>query len=365
MKVLISINCDIGLYKFRLELIERLINERYEVYISSPNGEYIEELVKIGCKYYEVDLSRHGVNPIKEIGLIKHYKKLVRVINPDIVLTYTIKPNVYMGIVCQKLGIPYISNITGLGTAVENPGLKQNIAIILYKIALRKAKRVYFQNYENMQFFKENKIALGKHKLIPGSGVNLERFKLKEYPNDENGVVRFAFISRIMKEKGIDQYLEAAAAIHEKYPKTCFHICGFCEQAYETKISELSQKGIIRYHGMVDDVREILKQTHCTVHPTYYPEGLSNVLLESSACARPIITTNRPGCREVIDDSINGFIVKEKDSADLIEKIEKFLLLSYEQKREMGLRGREKVEHEFDRNIVVQKYLKEITSYGL
>lgn len=358
MKVLISINCDIGLYKFRLELIERLINERYEVYISSPNGEYIEELVKIGCKYYEVDLSRHGVNPIKEIGLIKHYKKLVRVINPDIVLTYTIKPNVYMGIVCQKLGIPYISNITGLGTAVENPGLKQNIAIILYKIALRKAKRVYFQNYENMQFFKENKIALGKHKLIPGSGVNLERFKLKEYPNDENGVVRFAFISRIMKEKGIDFYLAAAKAIKRKYPNTEFHVCGFCEAEYQGKLDEYNKNGTVVYHGMIRDVASFLEDIHCVVHPTYYPEGLSNVLLEASASGRPIITTNRAGCREVVDDGINGYMIPCKNGNELIKAIDKFMQLSNNERKAMGLNGRVKVEKEFDRQFVVQKYLE-------
>ena len=207
-----------------------------------------------------------------------------------------------------------------------------------------------------MQFFADNNIAVDKHELLPGSGVNLQRYTVLAYP--ENNTVEFAFISRIMKEKGIDQYLETAEYIKRKYPNTVFHVCGFCEDSYEDKLKLLNEKGIIVYHGMVRDVKEFLKNVHCTIHPTYYPEGISNVLLESSACARPIITTNRSGCREVIDDGVNGYIVREKDSSDLIEKVEKFLSLTFEQKREMGMRGREKVEREFDRNIVVDRYMK-------
>ena len=159
-----------------------------------------------------------------------------------------------------------------------------------------------------------------------------------------------------MKEKGIDQYLEAAKYIRNKYPNTRFHICGFCEEDYEDILKEYQNQGIIIYHGLLDDVRKILKITHCTIHPTYYPEGMSNVLLESCACARPIITTDRSGCKEIVDDGINGYIIKQKDSNDLIDKIEKFLNLDYEDKKLMGLYARNKVESEFDRNIVVNIY---------
>ena len=191
-----------------------------------------------------------------------------------------------------------------------------------------------------------------------GSGVNLSRFVPIEYPSDKT--VEFAFISRIMKEKGVDQYLEAAEYIRKKYPNTVFHVCGFCEQAYEERLKDLHDRGVIVYHGMVRDIKTVLKDIHCTIHPTYYPEGISNVLLESSACARPIITTNRSGCREVIDDGVNGFIVNQKDSKDLIEKTEKFLSLSWEERKNMGLAGRAKVEREFDRQIVVEKYCDEL-----
>lgn len=357
-KVLFLVNHDVVIYNFRLELVERLLADGHQVVISSPYGERIEDLKALGCEYREIDIARHGMNPVKELKLISEYKKLLDRVKPDIVFSYTIKPNIYGSIACRSRKVACVTNITGLGTAVENGGLVQKITVLLYKYAFTKVQRVFFQNTENMQFFVDHKIALGKHDLLPGSGVNLQRFEVLEYP--ETDTVEFAFISRIMKEKGIDQYLEAAEYIRSKYPNTVFHVCGFCEDAYEDRLKDLTYKGIINYHGMVRDIKGFLKGIHCTVHPTYYPEGLSNVLLESSACARPIITTDRSGCREVIDDGVNGYVVKQQDIQNLIEKIEKFLKLSVEERKTMGLAGRSKVEREFDRQIVVEKYLKEL-----
>lgn len=357
-KVLFLVNHDVVIYNFRLELVEHLLADGHQVVISSPYGERIEDLKALGCEYREIDIARHGMNPVKELKLISDYKKLLDQVNPDMVFAYTIKPNIYGSVACRSRKVPCVTNITGLGTAVENGGLVQKITVLLYKYAFTKVQRVFFQNTENMQFFVDHKIALGKHGLLPGSGVNLQRFEVLEYP--ETDTVEFAFISRIMKEKGIDQYLEAAEYIISKYPNTVFHVCGFCEDAYEDKLKDLTDKGIINYHGMVRDIKGFLKGIHCTIHPTYYPEGLSNVLLESSACARPIITTDRSGCREVIDNGVNGYVVKQQDSQDLIEKIEKFLKLSVAERKAMGLAGRAKVEREFDRQIVVEKYLKEL-----
>ena len=163
-----------------------------------------------------------------------------------------------------------------------------------------------------------------------------------------------------MKEKGIDQYLEAAETTKKKYPNTEFHICGFCETEYEGKLNEFNDNGTVIYHGMLRDVAGFLDDIHCVVHPTYYPEGLSNVLLEASASGRPIITTDRSGCREVIDDGVNGYMIPQKDSKALIEAIDKFMQLDYESKKAMGIAGRRKVEKEFDRQIVVNKYLGEL-----
>lgn len=362
-KVLFLVNHDVVIYNFRLELVERLIADGHDVVISSPYGKRIDDLKFLGCEYFEVKFDRHSMNPVSELKILLYYKNLLKKVKPDIVFSYTIKPNIYGSMACRSLGIPCVTNITGLGTAVENGGFSQKLTVALYKMAFKKVQTVFFQNEENMNFFKKSKIKAKRFDLLPGSGVNLERFAPIEYP--EQNDIEFAFISRIMKEKGIEQYIEAAKIIKSKYPNVKFHVCGFCEDEYEEKLNELSQNGIIVYHGMVRNVKEVLSHIHCTVHPTYYPEGISNVLLESCACARPIITTNRAGCREVIDDGINGFVVNQKDSADLAKKLEKFILLSYEEKKAMGLAGRKKIEQQFDRQIVVEKYIEEMKRAGL
>lgn len=358
MKILILANNDVGLYKFRRELLEELIKEN-EVYICLPNGEFVKEMTNMGTKFIPCELlDRHGTNLVKELKLISFYKRILKEYTPDIVFTYTIKPNVYGGIACNKYKVPYVVNITGLGTAVENAGIMQRITLILYKKGLKSAQKVFFQNIENQNFMLEHKVVNGKYDLLPGSGVNLNQYAVMEYPTGDT--IDFVFIARVMKEKGIDQYLDAAKYIRKKYPNTRFHVCGACEQDYKETLDKLSEQGMIQYHGLVKDITAIHKISSCTIHPTYYPEGLSNVLLESCACGRPIITTNRAGCREVVNDGVNGFVIKEKNSQDLIEKIEKFLALSYKARMNMGLAGRKKVEREFSRQIVVDKYMKEI-----
>lgn len=357
-RILILVNHDVVIYNFRLELVERFLNEGFEVHISSPYGERIDDLKKLGAIYHEIIINRHGINPIKEKKILTSYNKLYREIKPDIILGYTIKPNIYGALVAQKYHIPFVANITGLGTAVENAGVKQKIFIMLYKLAFRKIQRVFFQNEENRQFFVKHRIALNKHAMLPGSGVNLSRFTVSEYPKDN--IVRFLFVSRIMKEKGIDQYLNAAEVIKNKYPNTEFHICGFCEAEYDGKLNEYDERKIVIYHGMIRDVATFLQNIHCVVHPTYYPEGISNVLLEACASGRPIITTDRSGCREVVEDGINGYKVPQKNSEQLIEAIERFLQLSYDEKRQMGLNARQTVEKQFDRQIVVEAYMREV-----
>lgn len=360
MKIMILANNDAGLYKFRRELLETLLKQ-HQVMICLPDGEYISEMVQMGCQFIRCDLlERRGMNPVKELKLLRFYKKLLKKEQPDLVFTYTIKPNVYGGMVCARLGIPYAANITGLGTAVENEGMMQKITLTLYKMGLKKANMVFFQNEENQRFMLDHKVVRGNYTKLPGSGVNLKQFQVLPYP--ENNTVDFVFIARVMQEKGIDQYLEAAEVIRKKYPETRFHICGFCEDDYSERLQQLQDEGIIIYHGMIRDMIQIYQMISCTIHPTYYPEGLSNVLLESSACARPIITTDRSGCREVIDDGINGYICKQKDSEDLICQIEKFMELSAEERKEMGLAGRRKVEKEFNRQIVIDQYLKVVES---
>lgn len=358
MKIMILANNDAGLYKFRLELLEELV-KAHEVLICLPDGEYIENMVELGCEFIPCDcLERQGKNPLKDLKLLSFYKRILAQYRPDIVFTYTIKPNSYGGMVCGAMKIPYVANITGLGTAIENESWMQKIALTIYHLGLRNAQKVFFQNSENRDFMVNRRMINGEYDLLPGSGVNLKRYKVAEYPLGKT--VNFVFVGRMMKEKGIENFLEAAEYITEKYPETRFHICGSYEQDYQDKLERLQKKNVVQYHGMVRDMVAVYREMSCTIHPSYYPEGLSNVLLESAACGRPIITTDRSGCREVIDDGINGFICKQNDSQDLIKQIEKFLSLSWEERKDMGLAGRKKVEKEFSREIVIQKYLKEL-----
>lgn len=355
MKILILANFDAGLYKFRKELIQELVKE-HQVSICLPKGDYTERLINLGCQFFPCNLlDRRGKNPLKDLKLLSFYKKTLKTIMPDIVLTYTIKSNVYGGMACASLNIPYVANVTGLGSAVENGGMLQKVTIGLYKLGLRKAKMVFFQNKENLEFMLSHGVVQGHYDLLPGSGVNLEEYKLLDYPNGD--IIDFIFVARVMKEKGIDQYLEAAKYIRKKYSQTRFHVCGFCEENYKDILKQLNDDGTIIYHGQVDNMTKIYRIAACVVHPTYYSEGLSNVLLEGAASGRPIITTNRSGCKEVVDDGVNGFLIREKDTNDLIDKIENFLSISIENRKMMGVAGRKKVQKYFDRKIVCDKYI--------
>ena len=358
MKVLVLTNNFLGLHSFRKEVMKAIRDAEHEVIISAPFDEKKAHFEEIGCELIDTQFNRKGTNPIKDLGLMMRYRKLIKQIEPDVVLSYTIKPNLYGGVACQLCGVPQIVNVTGLGTAVENPGWLQKLTIFLYKVGLRKAKTVFFQNIANMLFCEKHGMVKGNRQLIPGSGVNLDFHSLQNYPAD--GITKFIFISRLLKEKGIEEYFGAAQRIKEHYPNTEFHVVGPCEDAYEEQLKQLENNGIVIYHGLQADVRPFIGEAHCTIHPSYYPEGMSNVLLESCAAGRPIITTNRPGCGEIVEDGKTGFLVNAKDVDDLVSVIERFIALPYQQKIQMGINARNKMELEFDRQLVVEAYLKEI-----
>ena len=358
-KILFLVNHDVVIYNFRLEIVERFINDGHEVHISSPYGERIDDLIKLGAIYHEITIMRHEKKIKDELKILLEYFRLMRKIKPDICFGFTIKPNIYGAIAARFFKVPFVANITGLGMALENENYQGKL-ISMYKFAFKKVQRVFFQNEENRNFFVKHNIAVQAHDILPGSGVNLVRYPYREYPSDE--IIKFAFISRIMIKKGSELYLEAAEKIKSKYKdKVEFHVCGFCESEYNTdKLNELNEKGIVKYHGMIRNVSEFMGEMHCIIHPTYYPEGLSNVLLEACSTGRPIITTDRSGCREVVRDGINGYIIPVKRADKLIEAIEKFLVLSHEEKIKMGKEARKLVEENFDREIVVEKYVREL-----
>lgn len=364
-KILIIANLDVGLYNFRRELLEALLAEPYEVHIALPDGKFIPKLVEMGCIFHETRLERRGMNPVHELQLLRRYRQIVKEVKPDAALTYTIKPNIYGGAVLASERIPYLTNITGLGTAVEGDGLLQKMTIRMYRYAMRRVSCLFFQNQTNEEYFTAKKIAVGKHKRIPGSGVNLERFRYLEYP-PEDAPVSMLFISRVLKEKGIDQFMEMAQVIKQEHPETEFHILGFCEDddsapdSYRRRIAKLEEQGILKFEGMQEDIKPFMLKSQCTIHPSFYPEGMSNVCLESAASGRPVITTDRPGCRDTIENGKTGLLVRQQDTQDLIRAVRQFLSMPYEARKQMGMEARAKMEREFDRRIVVESYLKEL-----
>lgn len=360
-KILILANHPTTIYYFRRELIKRLLSDGHSVILACPHSNKIERIKPMGIKYIEINISRNSINPIHDLQVLFKYLTLVRKIRPDIVFTYTIKPNLYGNFVCRLLHIPCICNVTGLGAAIYNGGPLRFLILLLYKIFFIRVYRIFVQNEEIKNFLTTNKIVSeSKIKLIPGSGVNLERFALKPYPNQDKSI-EIGYVSRIKRLKGIEQFLEAAIYLKKKHNNINFHVAGFCEENYEPRLKELESSGIITYHGIIENIEDLYEKLSLVVVPTQIPEGMCNVLLESCATGRPVIATNLAGCKEIIEDQMNGYIIKTNDSNDLIAKIEQFLSLPYEEKVKMGIYGRNKVEKEFNRESVISEYLSEVS----
>ena len=358
-KILIVGTNMMNIYHHRLELIKSLIKADYTVVVTAPTGEEVSKLKETGCKFRHMEVENRGTNIIKDLILFKNFRRICREEKPDVILTFYTKTNIYGGLVARSLKIPYIENITGLGSALsKGKGLIYRIMSFLYKHALKDVSIVYFQNKANYKFFIDRRLYKGEYKILPGSGVSFERYSELPYPADDT--TEFVFISRILKEKGIDEYIYAATEIGKKRKDVKFHVVGPCHEDYLPKMQAAHESGTIQYHGKVYDLHDILSTTHCTVLPSYYPEGMANVLLESAASGRPLITTTLPGCGETVDNNVTGFTVREKDGGDLAEKMEKFLDLSHEEKKKMGDAGRQKMEREFNRDIVTREYLHEI-----
>lgn len=360
MRILILANSMSGLMSFRKELMQAMVEKGYEVYISVPyDNRYDEQVKELALKIIDTSIDRRGINPITDLGLIRRYRLILKEISPNVVLSYTIKPNLYGGLACRWANIPQIVNITGLGTALESPGILQRFVIHLYKVCLKNVQVMFFQNTANMEFCNEHGMISGRPELLPGSGVNISQFTPSDMPNGD--VIKFICIGRAMKQKGTGDYLDMAMIIKKEFPNTEFHVLGPCEDGeYEDQIKKMHKNGTIVYDGVTTDVRPFIQKVHCTIHASYYPEGMSNVLLESCASGRAIITTARPGCGEIIDDCVNGFITQPHDVEDLCNQVRKFIALTKESRAAMGNAARKKVEKTFDRQIVVNKYLKEI-----
>ncbi len=357
--ILILSNHFITLYNFRKELIKRLNDEGHEVYISMPKSDDNKFFKDIGCKIIETPVDRRGINPVRDVGLIMTYLRIMKEVKPDIVFSYTIKPNIYGSIASNITKNKQINNITGTGGTFLKRNFVSEVAKFLYKMSIKKSYKVFFQNRGDKDLFVKNNMVKDNYAMLPGSGVNLEQFRVSNLPSDEE--TNFIFMGRVMALKGIDQYLETAKVVKESYPNTNFYIAGFIEEEmYKPIIDEYDSKGIIKYIGFQRDIKSWIEKCHCTIIPSYGGEGVPNVLLESAAMGRVCIASKINGSKDAIEDGVTGYLFETGSSDDLTDKVKEFLSLSFDDKVNMGLAGRSKVEKEFDRQIVIEKYLVEI-----
>lgn len=363
-------NHDDDIYCFRKELIVGMRKAGFHVLVSCPYGEKLELMRNIRFKHDNVVIDRRGTNPVSDIRLLLHYRRMLCQYRPDVVLTYTSKPNVYASLAAASLGIPYMNNVTGLGSVLGMGKGMQAFILMLFKLAFRKSGCVFFQNEENMKLALKQGLIHGEYQLIPGSGVNTDRFPLQDYPDGGNGIegetIVFNYIGRVLHDKGVDDYIEAARRIRKKYPNTEFNIIGFIEPTechYEEELKALGEQGIVIYRGQQKDVRPFIERAHAIIHPSTYGEGMSNVLLENASSGRVLITTDNPGCRETVQDGKTGFLYHGGDVDALTARIEGFLSLDNETRRDMGLQGRAYVKENFSREIVVEAYMERIRKF--
>lgn len=355
MKFLIITNHSYMLWQFRKELVEALL-KRGEVVISTPFVGHEEDFARLGCRCIETKFERRSKNLFREMLLFYSYSKLLIKEHPDLVITYSIKPNLYAGFLCGVMHIPYYANVQGLGTAFQSRKMAA-IVSVMYRVALKKSRRVFFENKENAKLFVSHKIlSTKKITVLPGAGVNLEQYPEKPYPSEEDGI-RFLYVGRIMREKGMDEFFSVAQRLKREYgDKIQFDLVGFFEDDYTKTVDDLTRKGIINFYGFQDNPRPWYAAAHCVVLPSWH-EGMSNVLLEAAATGRALITSNISGCREAVSEGETGFLVTARDADSLFRAMETFLRLSSEERKEMGKKGRAKVEREFNRSNVVDRIL--------
>lgn len=351
MKFLIITNHSYMLWQFRKELMEALL-QRGEVVISTPFVGHEKDFMEMGCRCIETQLERRGKNPMQELALLDNYRKLLRTEKPDLVITYSIKPNIYAGFLCRVMRIPYAVNVQGLGTAFQSRKMAAVISA-LYRIALKDARTVFFENAGNAKAFTDRRIIPGKQiTLLHGAGVNLRHYTEKPYPSEKNGI-RFLHLGRIMREKGMDELLPVIRRLKREYgDQVQFDFVGFFEDDYKESIEKMSRKGLLHFYGFQEDPRPFYEAAHCVVLPSWH-EGMSNVLLEGAATGRALICSDIPGCREAVEEGKNGFLVKVKNKKSLYEAMKAFIALSPEQRTAMGRTGRKKMEQEFAKEDVV------------
>ena len=358
MKILIMANFDVGLYQFRRELIAELLKS-HEILISLPDGDLVRPLEEMGCRFLSTPVDRRGIDPRKDFGLLLQYFKMLRQEKPDFVITYTIKPNIYGGLACRLLGIPCAANITGLGTAFQKSGALRTLVSTMYRFSLRKARVVFFENAGNLEtLLNEGIVHQNQCKLLPGAGVNLEHYAFAAYPTEETPI-RFLFMGRVMREKGVDELFEAMHRLHQEGVSCTLDVLGSYEEHYEEAIHRFEAEGWLHYHGYQNDVRPFIRNSHCFVLPSWH-EGMANTNLECAAMGRPLITSRIHGCMEAVIEGESGFLCEPQNTDSLYEAMVRFCEMPQNKREAMGRAGRRHMEEVFDKGKVVAETLERI-----
>ncbi len=366
MKVLIALNSAWNLLNFRSGLIGALVAEGHDVVAVSPDDGYRSQLDLLGCRFHPVSMQTQGVNPVQDLNLLLQYVGIIRREKPDVVLAYTVKPNVYCSLAAHLLNIPVINNVSGLGAVFIGESWVTSVVKRLYRVAFSRSKVVFFQNDDDRRFFVDERLVnRSQTALLPGSGIDLFRFAFS--PVDglrKTAPFRFLLVARMLYDKGVREYVEAARRLKNDGRDVECCLLGFVDVENPAaipreEIERWEGEGVVRYIGVSDDVRREIRDADCIVLPSYR-EGTPKTLLEAAAIGRPIVTTDVPGCREVVENGYNGFLCRVKDSEDLAEKMRRMFLISDEERRELAENGRKKTERQFDERFVIERYKKAI-----
>ena len=357
-------NAAWNVYNFRAGLIRGLLQAGYSVTVCCPADDYLDRMKTLGVRHVQLPLDAAGVNPLREAGVVLHLLRIFRKHRPAALLTFTPKINIYVALAAGWLRIPVIVNISGLGRAFTTGGWLEIVSRALYKHALRSAHTVFFQNTDDLELFaRSGMVRRAQCQRLPGSGVDLDWF-IPQLPRTAlQRDFRFLLVARLLWDKGVQEYVDAACLVKTRTPDVQFGLLGFLEVNNPTAIARgqidaWQADGTIHYHGVTDDVRALLAGTDCVVLPSYYREGTPRSLLEAASMAIPVITTDTPGCRDVVEHGVSGFLCRVKDAQDLADKMIRMIELDHAARQEMGRSGRRKMEREFDQALVLDKYLE-------
>lgn len=362
-KVVIALNTAWNLFNFRAGLIRALVARGYEVVAVAPYDEYAPRLAELGCRFVALPMDNKGTHPLRDFLLFVRFLRLLGHERPDVFLGYTIKPNVYGSFAAHLLGIPVVNNIAGLGTVFIRDSWLTKLVRLLYRAALARSHHVFFQNDDDMGLFiGRGMVRSDKVSRLPGSGIDLNVFCNTTRPSLDSQPFRFLLVARLLWDKGVGEYVEAARIVRIKHPAARFQILGFLDARNLTAVSsaEMSdwqEEGVVEYLGVADDVRPYLLAADCVVLPSYR-EGVPRSLLEAAAMSKPIVATNAIGCRDAVEEGVSGLLCRVADASDLAEKLLQMLEMPREDRIRMGAAGRHKMEREFDERLVIDAYLK-------